>query len=435
MVTRREDVDQFTHMFDVENHIQIIKKFIGGVATEIGRFYYDADGAAVKWKGTDGAITVTVGPHYEKNNATGISTSYYFFNGQRVAMRQGGTVYWIHGDQLGSTSLTTNVSGNAVGGTMRYKPFGEPRNGGAMPTDLRFTGQRELGRVGQGMGSLMFYGARAYSPVLGRFVSADTVVPGAGNPQAFNRYSYVLNRPLNAIDPGGHRPVEDCYPVSCYGSESNSQSLVQSTTRFAGNQAAKWARNTQSAFNARQITVLAFRGAGKLAGADSDELKASYPLAYYGHVGVQLKPGGPIYGMTPHAPGESYPAVVKNLVTHSKTYPGQVKDDTDSFVKAKDLADQGLYNGQTEVRALTFDFSSAPEEYDAIVAKVEADLAASPFDNPRYSFPLPDGSGRMPANCQNCATWVGSLGLDVPTTGQMGDFMDQFSNNMGATPW
>ena len=92
MVTRREDVDQFTHMFDVENHIQIIKKFVGGVANEVGRFYYDADGAAIKWKGTDGTITVTVGPHYEKNTATGISTSYYFFNGQRVAMRTNGNV-------------------------------------------------------------------------------------------------------------------------------------------------------------------------------------------------------------------------------------------------------------------------------------------------------------------------------------------------------
>ena len=77
-----------------------------------------------------------------------------------------------------------------------------------MPTDLRFTGQRELGRDGVGMGSLMFYGSRAYSPVLGRFVSADTVVPGAGNPQALNRYTYAGNSPLNGTDPDGH-----CYPL------------------------------------------------------------------------------------------------------------------------------------------------------------------------------------------------------------------------------
>jgi len=34
-------------------------------------------------------------------------------------------------------------------------------------------------------------------------------VPGAGNPQAFNRYSYVLNSPLNYIDPTGHYACGD----------------------------------------------------------------------------------------------------------------------------------------------------------------------------------------------------------------------------------
>ncbi len=36
-------------------------------------------------------------------------------------------------------------------------------------------------------------------------MSADTVVPGAGNPQALNRYTYVLNNPLKYTDPTGHR--------------------------------------------------------------------------------------------------------------------------------------------------------------------------------------------------------------------------------------
>jgi len=41
---------------------------------------------------------------------------------------------------------------------------------------------------------------------LGRFVSADTIVPEAGNPQDFNRYAYVRNNPLNYRDPSGHAP-------------------------------------------------------------------------------------------------------------------------------------------------------------------------------------------------------------------------------------
>jgi hypothetical protein len=53
----------------------------------------------------------------------------------------------------------------------------------------------------------------ASSPYINRFLSADTVVPGAGNPQAWNRYSYVLNNPLRYTDPTGHYCVgddEDC---------------------------------------------------------------------------------------------------------------------------------------------------------------------------------------------------------------------------------
>ena len=39
---------------------------------------------------------------------------------------------------------------------------------------------------------------------MGRFVSADSIVPGAGNPQAWNRYSYTVNNPLKYTDPSGH---------------------------------------------------------------------------------------------------------------------------------------------------------------------------------------------------------------------------------------
>jgi hypothetical protein len=40
-------------------------------------------------------------------------------------------------------------------------------------------------------------------------VQADTIVPEPGNPQALNRYSYVLNNPLRHIDPSGHAICED----------------------------------------------------------------------------------------------------------------------------------------------------------------------------------------------------------------------------------
>ena len=46
--------------------------------------------------------------------------------------------------------------------------------------------------------------ARYYLPEVGRFISADTIVPDSGNPQTYNRYSYTLNSPTNFTDPTGH---------------------------------------------------------------------------------------------------------------------------------------------------------------------------------------------------------------------------------------
>ena len=104
-----------------------------------------------------------------------------------------------HADHLGSTSLVTNATGGEVG-RQRYFPYGQGRPGDAsLPTDYRFTGQRHEGTIG-----LYDYGARFYDPLLGRFVSADTVVPEPGNPQALNRFSYCLNNPLRYTDPSGH---------------------------------------------------------------------------------------------------------------------------------------------------------------------------------------------------------------------------------------
>jgi len=136
---------------------------------------------------------------------TVIVKKYYSVAGQRVAMRSNGVLYYLHSDHLGSTSLTTNETG-AVVAAQRYLPYGEvrwinssPELSGTLPTDLTYTGQRSENGPG-----LMDYRARFYSSRLGRFVSADTLVPNPAVPQLFNRYSYAGNNPVLYNDPDGH---------------------------------------------------------------------------------------------------------------------------------------------------------------------------------------------------------------------------------------
>ncbi len=129
-------------------------------------------------------------------------TKYYYHGGKRVAMRHGGVVQYLHGDHLGSTSLTTDENGGMVARQL-YHPYGTTRySEGTLATDFGFTGQRNVAGIG-----LMDYNARFYDPALGRFISADTIVPDLANPQSLNRYSYVYNNSLKYNDPSGHNPI------------------------------------------------------------------------------------------------------------------------------------------------------------------------------------------------------------------------------------
>ena len=121
-----------------------------------------------------------------------------------------GTVTWLLGDHLGSTSLSVSESGTTIA-EAKYTPVspkgmlreGKQRNlAGDLPTDYGYTGQREESALG-----LMYYVARWYDSGIGHFVQADTVVPGAGNPAAYNRYAYVMYNPLRYIDSDGHIPI------------------------------------------------------------------------------------------------------------------------------------------------------------------------------------------------------------------------------------
>ena len=65
-----------------------------------------------------------------------------------------------------------------------------PRRGD-LQTDFTFTGQKS------DASGLMFYNARYYDPLLGTFISPDTIVPDAKMVIDHNRFLYARGNPLN----------------------------------------------------------------------------------------------------------------------------------------------------------------------------------------------------------------------------------------------
>jgi RHS repeat-associated protein len=156
-----------------------------------------------------------MGGQYEVKD--GAVKKYYSIAGMMVATQDASGLQYLLTDHLGSTVAVTNSSGTLTS-QQRYLPFGAARsipNSPIVGTDFTYTGQRLLD---SGMGGIMDYKARFYSPYLNQFTQPDTIVSNPNNPQTWNRYAYVLNNPIRYNDPTGHvcSDPEDPTPT-CYG--------------------------------------------------------------------------------------------------------------------------------------------------------------------------------------------------------------------------
>ena len=106
MVKRNKGLtSQQTLVWDAENRLSQVQDSNGDL---VERYWYGVDGGRVK-KVSGSTTTYTFFGHYEEE-VTGVVTttiSHYSFGGLRVAVKRGSTLYHLHGDHLGSTSLTT----------------------------------------------------------------------------------------------------------------------------------------------------------------------------------------------------------------------------------------------------------------------------------------------------------------------------------------
>lgn len=114
-------------------------------------------------------------------------------------------VEYLHHDHLGSVDTVTNASAQVLQ-RYAYDAFGA-RRGASWGTGYSsfnflvrfgFTGHAMIDAVG-----LIHMNGRVFDPKLARFISADPFVQFPHHTQAHNRYSYLLNNPLNATDPTG----------------------------------------------------------------------------------------------------------------------------------------------------------------------------------------------------------------------------------------
>ena len=129
--------DQQTLDRDDENRLSQVQDSNGA---RLEQDWYGAAGMRVK-KTHGNTTTYTFFAHYEEAVANGVTTaiSHYSFGGLRVAVKRGSTLYHLHGDHLGSTSLTTR--GSAETASRADYAYGAERSAsGDLKTDHTFTG-------------------------------------------------------------------------------------------------------------------------------------------------------------------------------------------------------------------------------------------------------------------------------------------------------
>ncbi|MCP4113711.1 MAG: hypothetical protein GY749_50655 [Desulfobacteraceae bacterium] len=182
------------YTWDYENRLTSIKK--DNLTTT---FLYDSDGTRIKKSGPRGTVRYFGGL---AELVDGSLVKYYYAGPILIARQDATGKYWYHSDHLGSVRLITDEQGQKVN-TYDYAAFGHTiSESGSLNNEHNFTGHRRDPETG-----LIYMGSRYYNTLLGRFISADTIVPDPTNPQALNRYAYAYNNPISNVDPTGHAPV------------------------------------------------------------------------------------------------------------------------------------------------------------------------------------------------------------------------------------
>jgi len=206
----------WTHGYDTENHLLSSSKTGTSLA-----FVYDPFHRQIQKAVTTGTTVKTryVYSGWQKtvdyDGTAGTLLNRYVYGTSLdeplIQISGAGILTFLHANHQGTIVATTNSAG-AVTNKIVIGPFGETSS--IAGTTFGFNGQRYDSETG-----LYYYKRRYFSPAIGRFIQPDpigydvktadncgcscTADCGGAEPSQLNLYTYVLNDPLNLVDPLG----------------------------------------------------------------------------------------------------------------------------------------------------------------------------------------------------------------------------------------
>ena len=190
-----------TMVYDGENHVASSTQ-----ASVTTNYTYDGNGLRLqKATGSNSTIYLFSGAkvvaEYDNGAAVTAPTREYIYAGGQLlsTIDSTGTKYHLSGHL--SPHITTDASGNVIG-TQAHYPFGEKWYETGTVTKYKFTSYERDPETGNDYAIMRYHINR-----LGRFGSVDRHAGSIFNPQSLNRYAYVLNNPVNLVDPLG---LDDC---------------------------------------------------------------------------------------------------------------------------------------------------------------------------------------------------------------------------------
>ena len=188
------------YFFNIEDRLVRVED---GTGAMIATYVYDPFGSRL-WKEVDAIRTYFVysdeGLVGEYSNAGTEIKSYGYKPGSTwtsapLFVKDKGQCYFYQNDHLGTPQKITSLNG-AVVWSVKYSAFGEAEiePASTVTNNLRFVGQYFDQETG-----FHYNYHRYYHPKTGRFFTPDPIGFAGG----INLYAYVLNNPINWIDPYG----------------------------------------------------------------------------------------------------------------------------------------------------------------------------------------------------------------------------------------